>query len=270
MHLSKNAEIKSGKVIIITGSARSGTTIVAKIVNSLKNVELDFEPPTILSLFSCLGKIKPVLWKFLFSTYIYENFFLKSVAARNLNLNPQDDSFTFAVKSKQDIQRKIKFLRNKENIEKKARKYKCAFKLPDIVPQISIFQKFFPNSKIIICSRSETEVINSLLRKKWFNNQCLKNQKIWPFRKKNNFCIPFWVPKNLESRWINGNELERCNLYQSLMDLKKFRKNKMIINYDDLIKRPIYISKKISIFCGAPCTEMTRKLLKTVKRRFYL
>lgn len=271
MKLSDHAKIKADKVIVITGSARSGTTIVAKIVSSLKNIELDFEPPILLSLFSCLKKIKINTWRFLFTTYIYENFLLNSVAGRNLNLSHLDDSHTFKVKTKQEIQKRLNFPREKDEIEIKAKNYKCAFKLPDIVPNIKFFQKIFPRSKIIICDRTKEDVVNSLLRKKWFRKSCLKNKKIWPFRFRNKICIPFWIPKNMESLWVNANELTRCNLYYSLMTPKLPKeKNVLILRYEKLLQEPNKTAKIISKFCGSPVTKMTRRILKTVKKRYYL
>ena len=38
------------KMVIIGGSARSGTTIIGKLIHSLKNIEYQFEPPMLVSL----------------------------------------------------------------------------------------------------------------------------------------------------------------------------------------------------------------------------
>ena len=69
--LNKQIFDKCNECIVITGCARSGTTILSKIIHSFSNVELSFEPPMLFSLFPLINKLSQNDWKLLYETYLY-------------------------------------------------------------------------------------------------------------------------------------------------------------------------------------------------------
>ena len=56
--------------ILITGSARSGTSIFGKMLGSLERVEYFFEPPTLFALFATLNDLPGREARFLFDTFL--------------------------------------------------------------------------------------------------------------------------------------------------------------------------------------------------------
>ena len=76
---------KCNKAVLISGSARSGTTILAKILHSFKNVELAFEPPVLYSLFALLPELEEKQWRLLYETHLYEEFFRDALSGRAIN-----------------------------------------------------------------------------------------------------------------------------------------------------------------------------------------
>ena len=72
------------KVIIISGAARSGTSILGKILGSCKKVEYLYEPETFNYLSFLRNKVENKVWKNLIERYLTENF-LRLVNGRSLN-----------------------------------------------------------------------------------------------------------------------------------------------------------------------------------------
>ena len=120
--LSKKAKDKCDNVIIISGCARSGTTILGKIISSFKNIEYSFEPPTIASLLALISTLPKKEWKFLYETYLYEELLLNSLAGRGINCNRADDSSIYKVKSEKIINDRLKNSLRKKDAEKIADK----------------------------------------------------------------------------------------------------------------------------------------------------
>jgi hypothetical protein len=107
MQLKESVKSKVNNSILITGSARSGTSIMGKIIHSLKNVEYVFEPPTLVSLFSVIHEMDEKHWSLLFQTYLYEEFLINAIAGRNLNFNTNDDSCIYNTKPRNEIEERL-------------------------------------------------------------------------------------------------------------------------------------------------------------------
>ena len=105
---SSKAYEKVSKAILITGTARNGTTITGQLIHSMNNVEYAFEPPTLLSLINIIDKVEKNIWKFLYETYLYEDFLINAIAGRNINFNKNDDSSIYHAKTEEEIQARIK------------------------------------------------------------------------------------------------------------------------------------------------------------------
>ncbi len=61
--------------IWITGCARSGTTILGKILSSLKGVEYAYEPEALLGLLPLVHNIEKKYWNHIFESYLIEDLF---------------------------------------------------------------------------------------------------------------------------------------------------------------------------------------------------
>ena len=73
--ISHQADTLINNAILITGAARSGTTITEKIVHSFKNVECIHEPPLLFALILPIDELSPSNWDLL-KAYLFEDFFI--------------------------------------------------------------------------------------------------------------------------------------------------------------------------------------------------
>src|SRR5512141_1115475 len=98
LEISSKASPFCSNAIFITGSARSGTSLVGSIIHSMDKVEYAYEPPMLVSLFAMINGLPEAQWKFLYETYLYEEILLNSIAGRAINCNVSDYSSIYKVK----------------------------------------------------------------------------------------------------------------------------------------------------------------------------
>jgi hypothetical protein len=259
---------KCNNSFIITGGARNGTTILGKIFHSFENVEYIFEPPLLFSLFALIDSLNQENWKLLYETYLYEDFLMNALAGRNLNCNNLDDSSIYNVKSKSDIKKRQSISLRKIDAEQLAENSVIVWKIPDIVPLIPKFLEYYPKTKVIVIIRESTEVINSLIKKKWFSNEILiNNNLIWPNRYLNGMRIPFWVKKEDDSLWCEMNELDRCAYYYITMsDTFLDAPNCKTVKYNDLVNNPYDTINNLSEDLEMTWGVKTEGIINTVRR----
>lgn len=265
LQISHHAEKLINNAILITGAARSGTTITEKIIHSFHNVECIHEPPLLFSLIPMIDEMSPSHWDLLFKTYLFEDFFVGAKSGRRLNFNTHDDSSIIKVKSSETIQNRLTRSWPKGTIIESISDEIIAFKMPDISPFIPEILRRFPNMRVITTRRDYRTTISSLLNKKWFCEEALESEKIWPYKQLKKFKIPFWVADSDVVDWIDMSEIERCAYYFITMN-----ENIQSLNhchevwYEDLVIDPNFIVNDLCKFLNCQKTESTQKILDSV------
>jgi hypothetical protein len=254
--------------IFITGSARSGTTIMGKIIHSMKDVEYVFEPPTLVSLFSAIDNLQGKDWKLLFETYLYEEFLINALAGRNINLNENDDSSIWHVKSKREINQRLKTSHRKADVTDKAKGRHIAYKLPNMVPYIERFKTYYSAVTIILMVRNPIDTINSLMKKGWFTDDSLSNEnRLWPTILYQDQNIPHWVEPSMFEEWINMTEVDRCGYYFLRNFKKDISKSTIMVNYDYFVWNSEFAMKKICSELGLKKGEQSDTILRKIYKR---
>lgn len=266
--LDKRIYDKCNEAIVVSGGARSGTTIVGKILHTFQDVEYTFEPPMLFSLFALLPVVGEGQWKLLYETYLYEEFLMNALAGRGLNCNSVDDSSIFRVKPKELVEERLRYSLRKSDAERQAKDSKLAYKMPDIVPLLPKVKQYYPGTRIIIMTRKAPEVFNSILEKRWLSSQNLKDKNLnWPNRFADGLRIPFWVDPKDDELWYNMDELHRIAYYYLMINkpIKQIQ-GCITVKYDDLIKNPISTIRSLADILGLEWGEKTDEILKTVRR----
>lgn len=251
--------------ILITGSARSGTTIFGKLVGSLNTVEYFFEPPTLFSLFSLLNKLPSQESCLLFETFVYEELLVGALSGRMINLRNQDDSSIKHTKTDAEIARRMNAIGRKGDIE--TEKATIALKLPDFVYRLPEINKTLGLQKLLISVREPSSTISSLLRKGWFKDESLQaGIHTWPNLFEGRVPKPHWVPKDWLEIWDEMTEVDRAALYfvtqtKLPMDLPE---SALIFSYDQLIKEPVKLLGAVADHLGLSFGSLTKNILTEV------
>lgn len=257
-------------MVMIGGSARSGTTIMGKLINSLEKVEYYFEPPMLTSLLLKEDELSNDSLKELLQFYFYDNFLLDCLAGRNINLNRNDDSCIYNVKSEKEIQKRLERSWGRVELEEIVDNSTFSFKLPEILFFLDTMDTLFPANKKILMHRNPNDVINSIVRKGWFSDELLSHtnpSQIYAVKIINNIKVPYWVKSSDEDFWIKANELNRCAYYYKRISesIVAHSNNSTVVNYDEFIKKPQQTLDELLNKLDLKATTKTSEILSSVK-----
>jgi hypothetical protein len=259
--ISKELKKKlNSKILWVTGSPRSGTTVIGNLIASLKNTEYFYEPGMFSAILPMLKKINTKLFIFLFESYFYLELIKNGLNKRNINLNSSDESFYLNFKNKKDLNLRKSFDVHNNNKQKIPN---IIIKTPNFLKEIMYLKKNY-NFNVIFVDRKPLEVINSLVQKKWWSKNLNRNLIIIEYKKR---YYPYWLKKNKYKFWHSLNEYEKCAM-QIIYEKKTLKKNKKIfvVRYTDLVNDPkkfiINIAKKYNM----QLSKKTLSLLKKVKK----
>lgn len=266
MNISEDANLIAKQCIFITGSARSGTSIVGSLIHSMVGVEYIYEPPMMVSLLSMINDLDSEKWKLLFETYIYEEFLINSIAGRNFNFNSNDYSYIGNHKTQAEIEFRQSKSWGKDDCENIAKNKTVAFKNPDLVYATSKFKEYYPESKVVLVLRNGVDTINSILTKKWFSIENETSNLYWPFRIYKGRKIPHFINMEEMEVWLQMSEIDRAALYYiKIIEQQELIQTAIKIKYSDLIKNPMSETKKLAENLGlviGPKTEMIASEIK--------
>jgi hypothetical protein len=256
--------------IVVCGSGRSGTTILGMLIHSMKDIEYFFEPPLLIPLLLKKDMLGIQAFRELYEYYFFDQFFLDSIAARNVNMNKNDDSYIYHAKEEEDIKHRLSKSYRFEELIELSHDYKLAYKSPVVIFFLDYLHSIYPNMYSLIIHRNSNDIINSLLKKRWFNEKSLEpmsNVDLFSTSVVNNKKVPFWVDSNDIGFWLESCELDRC-AYYSLKILENIYKNRhkaIIVDYDQFILHPKEVSHRICQLLGTNITQKTCKILDGVK-----
>lgn len=274
LKISNIAAEKVSHAILITGSARSGTTIMGKVVSSFAEVEYTFEPPLLFSLFALIEEMEPQQWKLLYETYLYEEFMLNALAGRTINCNRSDDSSIYNVKSPEEIQGRLNRSLSKQEAEVVAGSSIVVYKMPDIVPYLGKLNAYYPATRVVVMLRGAVETLNSLLNKGWFNEVGVRENLIWPFRVCDGVNVPYWVRKGDDELWVGLSEIDRAAYYyirvnEGLDGLP----DRIELRYDELVSDPRRVveglSERLHLEFGTETERIIREIKPSTPERDY-
>lgn len=288
------------RFLLIGGCQRSGTTIMGKLIGSLKNVEYFYEPFLLPHLLSCLPVppfdcappchaersperdtgIPEEIWKQLFQAYIHGELLNPAVAGRNLNFKKTDDSYIFNMKSQEEVDEKMNNPIRRAEIDRRSSESLLALKQPDTVFYVSRLKKMYPKMQVLFVVRGVEHNVHSMIEAKIFATEEWSTNSFipaFPVREVKGMQIPHFVSEEEEDVWINSSEVERAVLYYCLMSegMLKNADDALVIKYDDLISDPNgtlgRILKDFNLEKGAKTDEILSGIsLRKKDRKEYL
>jgi hypothetical protein len=270
-NISPKAKHFCSNAILITGSARSGTTLVGSLIHSMEKVEYVYEPPLLVSLLTLIENLNESHWRLLYETYLYEEFFLNSIAGRAINCNRVDDSSIFKTKTTQEIELRLCAHVTKGISQQRSIGSVIAFKITDIVYTVPKLKEYYPSLRVLVVLRDAVDTINSLLQKKWFSRETPNSDLIWPFSMHEGVNVPYWVKVGDEVSWITMSELDRAAYYyirvnENVADIF----NRIEIKYSDLIHSPKKEVGRIAEILNLDFGDKTKEIIKRITRTVIL
>lgn len=244
------------KFVLLTGAARSGTTIIGKFLSTHENQEYAFEPQVLFHLYSSafLGQISYDVLNQLLEAYIFDEFLPESLAGRRINTNMHDDSSVYNYMDVEEIEQRLSqsWTRDNPRLMKKFNSSQVILKMTDILYAYSNdWAPSIKSGKIYSTLRNPFLTIRSLSRKDWFSDAGIESGRIFPvLTTPDGRKAPVWAIKNSDE-FLSLTDIDRCAYYVSIM-MEKARNfpSQNIICYELFVSSAAYresLSSKLKL-----------------------
>ena len=185
---------------------------LGKIIHSMKNVEYVFEPPLLFSLLPLISKLNENHFRLLFESYCYDELLMGQVTGRAFNFNSNDDSCINLTKPPAEINQRMAVAWSKIQATAAASNSRLLIKCTDATTCLAALRQLYPNMTFIVTQREPNPVIQSLMKKGWFNDAMLRRMDVlWPSQTID-FATPFWVAPDDIENWRRWSELRARRL----------------------------------------------------------
>lgn len=250
--------------LAVTGVGRSGTTILGKLIHSLKNVEYFFEPPMFIPIMTSSSGLHQ---KSLLAFYFNDDLLVGALAGRKINTNPNDDSSIFEVKKREEIDFRLSKSFSRKELDSIAEHYKIAFKIPSAVNYSLSYKRHFPGSTLVYMHRDPLEVISSILEKKWFRDRDVAESPLAEYKVVEGVPVPYWVPDDFSMDYYSLSEIDRAAYYY-LVNIRAASASSQFhwVDYEVLLASPNQVISEIADFLNTEPTAMTSKVISSIKK----
>jgi hypothetical protein len=260
---------KTNNSIFISGGTRTGTTMMARLIYSLDQVECFHEPPFLYAFMYMINDLAEKQWKTLLEAFVFEELLLPALAGRRLNFNEHDDSCVYHSRPREEIAMRLLSTHRHHELFPRAQKYRLAFKTPEMVPQLDLLRRYYPKMTFLVMLRQPRSVIASLLERGWYSDRQLTQLGgDWLFRQTplTDKKIAPWVPDDLIKEFLCSSEVERCAMcyieqYRHLMG----RTDCLVVDYGDLVHESHSYFGVIVDALGERFGPLTNGLLNTIR-----
>jgi hypothetical protein len=267
-------KIFANNLIVITGVARSGTTLLGKIIGSLLDIHFIFEPPTFRLIPPMIkeGYLKERQGCEILKAILFEELYLQIIHGRYVNFNDKDDSYIGHYVDSEKIKQRWKKYRRRKDIIDDLEKNNNIFvlKIPNIQPSLNTIIDIFPNLKLIHCIRDGNDIVSSSIRRDFYTLDFLNKRNIeWSYEV-NSLKIPWFIEKKDRQFFSKWNQYTRvAHIWRVLteMGLKFADDNKTNVfqfKFEDFIKDKESYIDKIEKFVGKKRTKITTQHLDSI------
>ena len=167
------------RVLIITGAGRSGTTILGKVIGSLKPTYYLFEPALmkLIPFLIAYDQSNRRVYSLLIRSILFEDYFLQVIHGRSLNYNVRDDSYIGNYVSQPDIEKRWNDLARRQDVINYIHNEDPLFviKTPEFQPLCSIARQMFIEPKFIHVIRCGYDIVSSTLKRGWYTDTYMNN-----------------------------------------------------------------------------------------------
>ena len=250
-------------IIFVSGSARSGTTILGKVISTMQDIEYFFEPPLLFNLFHQATDENFKIIESVFETYMYEDLYMGSISGRQINLRRQDDSSIYWSKSEEEVNSRLRSSARKSELSD--HRGRICFKVPDFVYKEQLIKRIANEPTTVRLVRDPNETINSLVAKGWFSDTSIRRSDIiWPNQYYMDYFVPHWLEEENWALWGELSEVDRCLLYY-LSQTDTEQAADVVVDYGDLIGSPEMTIAKLSQILSLKTGPMTSVVTQTIE-----
>lgn len=268
-------KIFNNKIVVITGVARSGTTILAKIIGSFCDVNYLFEPAIMLLVPPLIQKkfLSEKQGADLLKGVLFEDFYLQMIQGRYVNFNKNDDSYIGNYLDLKNVEQRWEKYKRKIDVIDDLENKKSLFiiKSPNVQPYLSIIKKIFTGVRFIDVIRDGNDIISSSIRRGFYSDNDLNGRIInWSYNH-NKIKIPCFIEDKDMDLFSNWNHHTRVAYIWRILTEKGLQfayENKQDViqfKFEDFIQNTEKFVEETENFIGKKRTDITMKHIDSIK-----
>ena len=253
--------------ICVTGTGRSGTTLLGCLIHSFRSVEYAFEPPVLVNLFTRAPQIPDSVWERLYAEYLYEEILLGALTARNLNFNEHDWSCVYKAKSPEEIRSRWRPDNRKQMLHQASMSHMVAYKIPNITHTLGKVLRAYPSTRVVVVARHPDEVARSAAARGWFRGATMRYEVTGALRFAGTKAVPACLVGLDADEWLDLDEVERCHaIYAGCYESLELA-NVLLVDYGRLLASPHEQVTHISETLGLEWGQLTGGLVAEIRRQ---
>jgi hypothetical protein len=266
------------RILIITGVGRSGTTILGKVIGSLRPTFYLFEPALmqLIPFLNACAESSERVYSLLLQSLLFEDYFLQVIHGRSLNFNVQDDSYIGNYVLQSDIERRWKNLARRGDVLVYLKNEHPLFviKTPEFQPLCSVAQQAFSQPRFIHIIRDGSDVVSSTVNRGWYTDEYMNTVMIdWVEKRgdKQNCNIPWYLDSESKEHFPRWNQTTRAtSIWRSLTEsgmafCAENPDHCFQFKYEDFIRSPASFVMQFEEVFGLEATEITKHHLDSIK-----
>jgi hypothetical protein len=244
--ISLGKEWRFDRMVIITGVGRSGTSLLAKLIGSMENTVILYEP-AITKFMLRIPQMDKIT-----RSVLMEDYFLPMIIGRNVNRITEDESW-----------RGNFWLSGNMRSRKAAIRWIDAFdptfiiKTLETQPLIRRMGELFPGCKVIHIIRNGNNVIGSTLNRGWYTDEWLSGSIIDHVARNRNCNIPWYVPARLHDFWLKSDAITRIAFVWAYLVRAGERNNCINVRYEDVLTMPDMVVNRLATVLNLRPTDLT-------------
>jgi len=255
------------RFILLTGCARSGTSIVGRYLASLDNFIYSYEPPSLMALLAEGENVTDDSFWNIWSTQVVMDSGVGSFTGRTLNLNRLEESSAHRFLTSEAIERRLgQTLRSSEAL-KLLRDRTVVVKIPDLAVELAKIARVLPRMVTIATVRHPASVALSLKERGWYPSPTLLDSGLaLPVQEGPLGVVPYWLGEQDHEKWYLGSEYDRCLLnYIHTSDFTKIQPS-IVFDFERMIQSGGTSLRLLAKKLGAQETSTSSSIRDSIHR----
>jgi hypothetical protein len=239
-------------MVIITGVGRSGTSLLAKLIGSMANTILLYEP-AITKFMLRIPQMDKIT-----RSVLMEDYFIPELIGRSLNYRTQDESYFRNFWLNNEDGYNSGFLSRRHAIGWiNAKNPTFIIKTLETQPLIPRMRVCFPGCQVVNIIRNGNSVIGSTLNKGWYTDEWLNGSIIDHVARHRNCKTPWYVPERLRDFWVKSDVPTRIAFVWAYLVRTGKRNDCIDIRYEDVLTMPDMVIERLANTLHLRPTDLT-------------
>lgn len=249
------------KTLILSGCARSGTSILGRIVASFRGVIYNYESPALMSLLARSQQLPKDVFLELWVSTAYKMDCVDQLAGRGLNLNIHDESSAWHYLPRDEIELRLSRSASSYDCLARFKDFTYVAKIPDMHAQIQYLLNALPNTGLLSIGRNPRDTLSSLAKKGWVD---AADDFLMPMRADFD-TVPCFIGDSWVERYLHAGREDRCAIwYLSVQESALASKDSYLVSYEDLVAKPEEFSESICDFLEMELGPKTQHVLNEI------